>query len=114
MPQPFVVHHHKYVRTVIFWVLVLSVSATTVFAIVYGLFMSYDTDDQQHFHSHTGKKLNATDAVYLSVLTQTTVGCSEPKPVSAAAKWLVAVQSISTISILLGVVLIMLDIPQES
>lgn len=113
MVQDSVLDHHKYVRTVICWVIILSFSAVAVFAIAYGLFMSNDSDEQ-HFHSHTGKQLGATDAIYLSVLTQTTVGCSEPKPVSAVTKWLVAAQSVSTISILLGVVLIILDVPKET
>lgn len=97
--------HHRMVRSCLKWIFAVTMLLVGVFSCVYSSSMHSKT--KEHFYDQAS--LNITDAIYLSVLTQTTVGCTQPQPKSTAAKWAVAIQSFTTITLLLLVIIVLLD-----
>ena len=96
--------HHAAVTKVVKYTFIATILLLIVFTFVYS--SSIDSA-QQHFHNQ--QELSKMDALYLSVLTQTTVGCTFPQPKSDAAKWTVATQSLSSLTLFIVVIVVLLD-----
>jgi hypothetical protein len=104
-------HHQHFVRNVFVIIVALNVLFVLGFWLLYGLMLS--GDDGTHFQSMDGESLTqsaAIDGLYLSVTTQTTVGSARVVPRSSAAVLVVSLQSMSTLALFLGAVLVFIAV----
>jgi hypothetical protein len=95
-------HHTAFVKRVFIFVICMNVISFLIFWIAYS--SSMGADNQSEYHLANASPFLA--GFYLSATTQSTVGGTTVKPVGALGTLMVGLQSLTTLALFLGAILI--------
>ncbi len=95
-------HHVGFVRRVFVFVICMNVISFLIFWVIYS--SSMGANKQQEYH--LGNTSPFLAGFYLSATTQSTVGGSTIQPIGGIGTFMVGLQSLTTLALFLGAILI--------